>query len=43
MKFCLLRGSISIASQIIGKLRDRSGYLLETKVVSMTSEQENNN
>ena len=42
MKFWLLMGSISTASQIIWKLHDKSGYLLETKVISMTSEQENN-
>ena len=35
-------GSRSPASQMIEKLRDKSGYLLETKAVSMTSEQENN-
>ena len=40
MKFWLLRGSISTASQIIGKLHDKCGYLLETKVVSMIGEQE---
>ena len=42
MKFWLMRGSISTASQIIGKLHDKFGYLLDTKVVYMTSKQENN-
>lgn len=35
-------GSRSTANQMIEKLHDKSGYLLETKAVSMTSEQENN-
>ena len=35
-------GSRSPASQMIEKLHDKSGYLLETKAVSMTSKQENN-
>ena len=35
-------GSRSTANQMVEKLHDKSGYVLETKAVSMTSEQENN-